>query len=127
MDWQHIRAVRDAVTPFLEKRRNAGMIGSSLDAKIYLNAAHPELAKILKENWEQLPRILIVSQVYALESAATGTEEAVYSVHGIETKINLLIEKADGLKCVRCWNYSKAVGVNAEHPGLCEKCLDAIK
>lgn len=123
-DWCHIRAVRDAITPFLEKKRNSGLIGSSLDAKISLSVAHPELSRILKENWTELPRVFIVSQVE--EGSAVGAEEVNYSAFGVETQIKLLIEKADGLKCVRCWNYSRAVGNSNEHPGLCGKCLDAI-
>jgi isoleucyl-tRNA synthetase len=126
-DWSHIRQVRDVITPFLEKKRSAGMIGASLDARIYLKTDHPELTRILKENWKELPRVLIVSQLDWLEGERAGTEEAFYRSGDIDAKLWIAVDKAEGLKCVRCWNYSKVVGTDTEHPGLCGKCLDAIK
>lgn len=125
-DWIQLRQVRDAITPFLEKKRSAGMIGSSLDAKIYLKSDPPELTRILKENWKELPRVFIVSQLEWMEGQRPETEEASARIGGTDVKLWIAVEKADGLKCVRCWNYSKQVGTNAEHPGLCEKCLEAI-
>ena len=36
------------------------------------------------------------------------------------------IEKADGDKCPRCWNYSTHIGESAEHPHICDRCVSAI-
>jgi isoleucyl-tRNA synthetase len=36
------------------------------------------------------------------------------------------IEKADGKKCERCWNYSTHVGENARYPTICERCSEAL-
>ena len=58
---------------------------------------------------------------------AGEVEEAVYQSGDFEAKFSVTVAKADGTKCVRCWNYSKAVGADAKHPQLCEKCLDALK
>ena len=69
---------------------------------------------------------MIVSQVYLLEGAVE-TEDFTYSAEGIEAKITVGVERADGLKCVRCWNYSEVVGTDSEHRELCGKCLDAVK
>ncbi|MFA5096073.1 MAG: zinc finger domain-containing protein, partial [Candidatus Omnitrophota bacterium] len=38
-----------------------------------------------------------------------------------------IVKKAEGVKCVRCWNYSVYVGASKSHPQLCEKCLEAIR
>ncbi|MFH1563504.1 MAG: zinc finger domain-containing protein [Nitrospirota bacterium] len=35
-------------------------------------------------------------------------------------------KKAKGEKCSRCWNYSVAVGINIEHPTLCERCMVVV-
>ena len=128
-DWNQIRKFRDAITPCLEAKRAAGLIGSSLEAKIYLRTSHPELARILKENWAEIPRVLIVSQVEVSETDRPGVEEIdyVFGVEDTRAKIFISVEKADGLKCVRCWNYSTVVGSDSEHPGLCGKCLEAVK
>ena len=36
------------------------------------------------------------------------------------------IERADGKKCDRCWNYSTHVGENKRYPTVCERCLEAL-
>jgi isoleucyl-tRNA synthetase len=36
------------------------------------------------------------------------------------------IDKAEGQKCVRCWNFSESVGKSTLHPSLCQKCCEAI-
>lgn len=126
-DWSQIRHIRDTITPFLEKKRAAGMIGASLDAKIYLSTANPELTRILKDNWDELPRVFIVSQVEWMDSARPGSEDTAYQAFGIDAKLSISVEKADGAKCVRCWNYSTVVGTDQKHPGLCRKCLHALE
>ena len=127
-DWAIIRYFRDAVTPFLEKKRAAGLIGSSLDAKIYLKVEHPEAARVLRENWKELPRIFIVSQLEALEQSREGVEEASANIPFLQetVKFSIAVEKADGLKCERCWNYSTSVGKESNHPTLCPKCISAL-
>ena len=38
----------------------------------------------------------------------------------------LKIEKADGEKCDRCWNYSTRVGEFEKYPTVCERCAEAL-
>ncbi|MBI3313378.1 MAG: isoleucine--tRNA ligase [Candidatus Omnitrophica bacterium] len=132
-DWTSLRALRDQITPFLEKKRNTGLIGSSLDAKVYLKTDHPDLKRLIENHlkmigpdYNDLARVLIVSQVEGMKDARPETETLTYLWNGSEVKITLSVEKADGLKCVRCWNYSKRVGQDAGHPGLCGKCIEAV-
>ncbi len=128
-DWSCLRTLRDAVTPFLEKKRERKLIGSSLDAKVYLKVEHPDLGKIVKMYLKELPRVLIVSQVAEMEERHPETEETTVIFEPLRETVRILVsvEKADGLKCVRCWNYSPGVGTNQQHPGLCGKCLEAIR
>jgi len=118
LDWQRIREVRNAIMPPVEKKRNLGLIGSSLDAKIYIRTQDSELSRILKANLSELRRIFIVSQIYWMETDRQGSEKI--------DQLVISVEKAEGAKCERCWNYSIRVGEAAEHPTLCERCLDAI-
>ena len=124
--WDRIRAFRDQAMPTLERKREEGLIGSSLDAKVYLATKHPEMGQLLKQNWNDLRRVFIVSQVYPLEGTRSGAEEINYSFEKVEAKILISVEKADGAKCERCWNYSLQVGQFPEHPTLCERCVAAI-
>jgi len=128
-EWEHIREVRDAILPFLEKKREDKQIGSSLDAKIYFKVKDKKSERILKKYLKELPRVFISSQVEWMEQDRDGTQEtdASFPSLSLQAKLQLCIEKADGKKCVRCWNYSETVGTDSEHEGLCQKCLEAIR
>ncbi|MEJ2199835.1 MAG: zinc finger domain-containing protein [Desulfuromonadaceae bacterium] len=41
--------------------------------------------------------------------------------------LKIKIEKAQGDKCERCWNYATSVGSDTSHPSLCHRCSDALK
>jgi len=128
-DWEHMREIRDVVTMALEKKREAKEIGSSLDAKVCMKVHHRESAQIIGRNVEHLSRIFIVSGVVLTDEEVIGGGEVFFQsgVFGEKIKVTMAVEKADGDKCVRCWIYSPVVGTHTEHPGLCQKCLEAIE
>jgi isoleucyl-tRNA synthetase len=37
------------------------------------------------------------------------------------------VSKAQGKKCERCWNNRETVGATAEHPTICDRCVEAIR
>ena len=37
------------------------------------------------------------------------------------------VAKATSTKCERCWNYREAVGKDADHPTLCDRCVEAVR
>lgn len=41
--------------------------------------------------------------------------------------IQIIVTKADGHKCERCWNYSDQVGTFEDDPTLCERCVSALQ
>ena len=43
-----------------------------------------------------------------------------------EVGIGVEVQKADGEKCERCWQYSTTVGENAEQPHICKTSAEAI-
>ncbi len=107
--WERIFLIRDDVLKALETTRNAKQIGSSLEAKVILTT-DAATTRLLLDYYEQLRYIFIVSQVEVHEGEAFAVE----------------IEKADGQKCERCWNYSTRVGEFTEYPTVCERCNDAL-
>jgi len=109
VQWDRIFAIRDEVLRSLEEARNAKQIGSSLEAKVVLTADR-ETTRFLLDYYEQLRYIFIVSQVEVHEGDA----------------LNVEIQKADGTKCERCWNYSTRVGEFANYPTVCERCIEAL-
>ena len=36
------------------------------------------------------------------------------------------IDRADGVKCERCWKYTTDVGAHPEFPTICGSCSDAV-
>jgi len=118
--WELLAKVRGEVLKALEVARNEKkLINSGLEAKVLLNA-DLELKAKLKQHLAQLPSLFIVSQVELL-SAGTGEFES-DAVPGLEVSV----QRADGKKCDRCWNYSMHVGENSRYPTVCERCSEAI-
>lgn len=115
--WDDIVAVRDAVSKELERLREAGDIGSSLNAEvdIYCDAGIFDRLQRLED---ELRFVLITSyaRIHPLDQradSAVATEmpglylQAVSSSHP---------------KCIRCWHHRQDVGSNSEHPELCGRC-----
>jgi isoleucyl-tRNA synthetase len=111
------------VTKALEAKRAAGEIGSSFDAKINLLTKGRTWAKFLESLQGDLAEIFKVSQVAVADIDSFAPELIVDPNY---PEIAISIEKAEGQKCERCWNYSGSVGKNQEHSSLCDKCLQAV-
>ncbi|OQA57686.1 MAG: Isoleucine--tRNA ligase [Candidatus Omnitrophica bacterium ADurb.Bin277] len=128
-DWEHIREIRDAVTPFLEKQREAKVIGAGLEAKVTLAVDLPESAEILKAYEKELARVFVVSRASLERAVRQGMETAenFSAVFQKKMKLGVSVCKADGVKCVRCWNYSPEVGKHAGYEALCPKCVEAVQ
>jgi isoleucyl-tRNA synthetase len=118
--WEELAKVRSAVLVKLEEARNAKTIGGALEAKVTLYSSLPKLQSTLKAYAKQLPALFIVSQVQIRDAASAGFDAAETSGLAVG------IEKADGKKCERCWNYSTHVGENARYPTICERCSEAL-
>ncbi len=117
--WETLSKVRGEVLKALETARNGKKINSGLEAKVLLNA-ELELKAKLKQYLPLLPGLFIVSQVDFL-NAGTGDCRS-EAIPGLE----VTIQKADGTKCDRCWNYSVHVGENPRYPTVCERCTEAL-
>ena len=39
----------------------------------------------------------------------------------------IIIERADGQKCERCWHWEADIGKTKEHQTLCGRCIEAVK
>jgi isoleucyl-tRNA synthetase len=109
-DYERLRLIRNEVNKALEVQRANKTIGSSLEALVVVQAGKED--HVLLEKYKNtLTELFIVSQVELKEGAET---------------LNVQIHKAHGEKCERCWNYSDSVGKDAQHPTLCERCVEAI-
>jgi len=107
----------------LEAKRGQGEIGSSFEAQIILLTNDEIRYKYLESIQEVLPEVFKVSQVEINRTQALreGKTSSIYQ------DIAIIAGKAEGRKCLRCWNYSNQVGRSRTHPLICERCLKAIK
>ncbi len=115
-------SLRPFVLKALEDVRRSGQIGSSLEAKVTINTESQKDFDYLKSNFELLPATFIVSQVFLnrVEKIAKGLGDEF-------PKTEVVIDRADGEKCGRCWNYKIDVGQDHEHKMLCARCISIVK
>ncbi len=119
--YEKLLAVRSDVSKALELARNAKLIGHSLDARVLLEAPAGQWQELLEGYRDELAALFIVSQV----ELAEGLDDAVAGEEVSGLKIR--IEKAQGEKCERCWNYATTVGENGAHPTICHRCSAALE
>jgi isoleucyl-tRNA synthetase len=116
--WLKLIALREAVLKRLEEKRQSGDIGSGLETKVKLSYGDGAFRKFLEGYKGILPYVFIVSQVELADGAAAGAD--------LQLPVGIVIERADGKKCERCWNYSSTVGTDSGHPTICRRCIKAI-
>ncbi len=119
--WEEIIKVRGDVSKALELARVNKIIGHSLDASVLINAPK-ELLAFLRNYADELKSIFIVSKVELTDDI----HGEFYTAEGT-SQLKIRISAAPGEKCERCWCYDERLGMEAEHPTICPKCLLALK
>ncbi len=112
--------VRGEVSKALEKARQDKQIGNSLEASVTLSAPE-KLLSFLRENQPLLKDLFIVSSVELTPEAAPGIQQS-QEVSGL----GVLVNRASGEKCQRCWMYDPGVGKKADHPSVCPRCYSVL-
>jgi len=110
-NWDRLMEVREDVLKSLEEARKQKFIGAPLEARVRLTA-NSNLYPLLLEYARELPALFIVSQV-ALDQQPGD--------------VSVEVERADGVKCERCWKYTTDVGAEPQLPTICAACADAVK
>ncbi len=121
--WQLIAAIRQAVSKQLENLRVAGEIGSSLDAEVNLFLPDDLFAQ-LQNMSADLRFVLITSEANIHPWSERGDAEAIELASG--EHIAVTAKTAAGEKCERCWHIRTDVGVNANHPTICGRCVENV-
>ena len=110
-EWATLKSVRDQALKVLEESRTAKLIGGGLEARLTITADGPVYETLLRHK-DDLRYLFIVSAVEVVKGASGNGSG------GVGVQVN----KADGKKCERCWNYSTHVGEDATYPTVCERC-----
>ncbi|KRG13540.1 isoleucine--tRNA ligase [Lederbergia galactosidilytica] len=119
--WSDFLKLRDDVLKALEEARNQKVIGKSLTAKVtlYVNEDTKALLEELHGNMKQL---FIVSDFAIGGSIDEAPDTALKLEHGA-----IVVEKAEGDTCERCWIVTPEVGQDSDHPTLCPRCASVVK
>lgn len=122
--WDSILKIRKDVLKALEIKRGEGFIGNSLEAQVNIYTEDKEVYDYLISFREQLETIFIVSKTDIIRGEKGLSTEAYTGVEFPAVKV--LITKAPGKKCERCWCYSETVGGDQKYPTICEKCTKVM-
>ncbi|NRG45305.1 isoleucine--tRNA ligase [Bacillus sp. CRN 9] len=119
--WSSFMKLRNNVLKALEEARNEKVIGKSLTAKItlYVDDETKQLLDSISENLQQL---FIVS---AFEVAGSLQDAPAEALKFENTAI--VVSKADGETCERCWTVTPEVGTVEEFETLCPRCATVVK
>ena len=112
--WDRLMQVRAKVNAALEDTRKSKVIGNSVGARVTISAAGPT-GQLLREHLADLPMFFIVSDV-VLDTESTRAAE----------DLRVVVERAPGIKCGRCWRYVATVRTEAEVAGICDRCAAAL-
>ena len=107
--WAQIRAIRAEVLKRIEEAREAGKLGSSLQAEVDL-ALSGERHAVLASLGEDLRFVTITSRA-GLSAVGSDAEESI------------TVTPSAQRKCDRCWHWRADVGQQAVHPTLCGRCV----
>jgi isoleucyl-tRNA synthetase len=109
--WQRIREIRSDITKAIELEREAGKIGSSLQAEllIQVNATDFELLQSIAPD---LRFVTITSKADIAKST--------------DGNIQITVKPSAYQKCARCWHHTADVGSDPNHPDLCGRCISNL-
>ena len=114
------KAARSVVTGALEIKRAEKQIGASLESAPKVYVVDTALASVLREI--QFSDICITSAIDVQEGSVPSTAFTLSGVEGV----GVMFERAEGLKCARCWKYTKDVGKISSHPSVCARCAGVV-
>jgi len=119
--WKTMLSLKVEIAKAIETARQNKIIGHSLDASVRISPPD-NLRDLLVSYREEMRALLIVSEVVVTESDdAKNAHES-----GEFPGLKVVVAKAPGQKCNRCWMYSLSVGCDSSHPTICNKCLADI-
>jgi isoleucyl-tRNA synthetase len=115
--------VRGEINRGLEEARKAKRIAASQEAVVYLGAGG-ELYEKLKAQGAELQTLAQAAELHIVPIEALSGEGV---VSGEFPDLKVMVKKAAGEKCIRCWFHYPGVGEDAQHPQVCARCRQVLK
>jgi isoleucyl-tRNA synthetase len=108
-DVEALLAARSIVAQAIEVARQQKLIGNALEAHVRLSL--PRGHRVHQLSPADVAEFLILSH---LDLVAT------------EGEANAVVTRTAHLRCDRCWRHLPTVGVQANHPTLCDRCVRVV-
>ncbi|HVQ77925.1 MAG TPA: isoleucine--tRNA ligase [Candidatus Binatia bacterium] len=129
-EWDRLLDLRAEVSRALESARQQGRIGKAVDAVVHIASAPEEQwMPLLTDKREMLLATLFNVSAVRIRSMAPVERPIVYESQDIPGLTVEVIPAADlgWRKCERCWTWSERVGVDPDHPTLCDRCAPIVR
>jgi isoleucyl-tRNA synthetase len=122
--WEIVKKARKSITSALEIERSAKTIGAGLEAKVYVYSPDSSIAKTLLS--VNMAEIAIVSEASIIIAQIPSNANVIDE----NSDVGVVIKKASGSKCDRCWRILTDVsivrGQEFEDSHLCERCRNVV-
>lgn len=110
--WTRLRELRSQVQRRLEESRALGKIGSSLAAAVEIRTSGEDFL-LLDSLGDDLRLVVVTSEARVVRSE---------DPQNVEVSVTPCVHP----KCDRCWHYRQDVGINADHPTICSRCVSNL-
>ena len=108
-DADALLAARSIVAQSIEIARQKKLIGNALEAHVVLSL--PREHRVHRLDISEVEEFLILSH---LDLVATDGES------------NAVIHRTPYPRCERCWRHRPTVGLQPDHPTLCDRCAEVV-
>jgi isoleucyl-tRNA synthetase len=123
-DWEQLLTLREQIQKALEPLRKSEQIGSSLQAEVDVYLV-PEHLSILQPLANELHYLMLVSAVRLHHLDARPTD-VVPELFRAGENIFINAQPTQNGKCIRCWHFRADIGVRADHPEICGRCVSNV-
>ena len=120
--WDELLKVRGEVNKVIEQARADKKVGGSLEAAVTLYA-DADLAAKLNALGDELRFVLLTSGANVADYAQAPADAW---QSDLLKGLKVVLSKAEGEKCPRCWHYTSDVGKVAEHAEICGRCVSNV-
>ena len=110
--WKAVVSARADAAKEIEVLRSASQVGSSLQAELEFYA-DAESFDALNSLGDDLKFVTITSSAKVYKAATKDAQK-------------ILVKPSSQAKCERCWHYVASVGVDADHPTICGRCVSNL-
>jgi len=124
--WGGLLALRARVSGEIETMRANKEVGASLEVAVDVYCDDHFLRRYA-DMADEL-RFFFITSDFTLHPLAERPEHATAS--GLRVRDQQLwtdVRRSSASKCVRCWHHRADVGMHAQHPELCGRCVDNIE